>query len=234
MKKIDLKGRVLKMLRHNADAVEYWNTELEPEEQHDYYATAKQLHGVGAKALALAVLDAWEDSPHYDEAKKGALVMSTLNADTILETLADLDATENGEVWESELVALHRLTSQVEVDQMLQHMGWDNQAQFEADQQEADADARPLLTGDPGPYVGWYVEADETGQPPATSDMEEMQIESIFLISDEGVVSRAEMSGWQDPDDEAIVYVERDAFEALPGQPTDEMGANDDKDDEDD
>ena len=179
MKKIPIGGRTKQMLRHNADAITYWNT-LEPEQQHDYFEISKLTHGTSAKALTLAVLDAWEESPDYNESRKGELVMSTLNAENILETIAELDVVTNGEVVESELIALHRLTSQVEVDQMLQHMGWDSQAQFESDMDEAET---PLLTGDGGPYVGWYVESDETGDPPAMEDMEEETVDPIFLIS---------------------------------------------------
>ena len=32
------------------------------------------------------------------------------------------------------------------------------------------------------------------------------------------------MSGWQDPDDANVVYVTREEFDVLPGQPTDEIG----------
>ena len=121
---------------------------------------------------------------------------------------------ENQEVYaeaaESPIVPLYRMTNEAQVDAFMQEMGWEGgHKEFNESMQQKE------LSGDAGPYVGWFVEGDELGEPLELTEMQKVEVKPVFCLSELGTVIPMTVEGYQEPMEPDIVYVERHVFEAM-------------------
>ena len=128
---------------------------------------------------------------------------------------------------ERDVVPAYRLTSAEDVDQMVRSLGWDGgRQQF----QEDFGDAGPL-SGDAGPYEGWWAEGEWSDECPPESvrveDLEQVIVAPIFIMTEQGVIVQGEATGWQDPDDADLVYVEAAVFTEAPPPSADAVDEDD-------
>ena len=116
---------------------------------------------------------------------------------------------------DSPLVPAYRMMTEDTVDAMIKNLGWDEG--LTSFMEGFDESNPSQLSGDQGPYVGWWAEGewsdDCTEDSIRRESMVPLRVEPTFVLTENGVVARGVGMGFQDPDDEDLVYVDPSVFE---------------------